>query len=183
MWRIIVFLHRTLKPHANPCTEDLPNQGKKNADEQIEIQSHDDRTFRHLSNYSYWLGAEGQTVYYKGDCVSNILQRSFDHPTWSCANKNAWCVEKSSIVPPPRQYTVNQDFLVKHGIPVFEHPPYSPDLNPCYIFWFPKIKSALKGTRFESTHAVKKKGDEDNEGHFRRPTTLLPTMKNLYGVV
>jgi transposase len=41
-------------------------------------------------------------------------------------------------------------FLAKHKIPVLEHPPYSPDLAPCDFFLFPKIKSALKGTRFES---------------------------------
>jgi len=36
-----------------------------------------------------------------------------------------------------------------------EHPPYSPDLAPCDFFLFAKIKSALKGTRFESVDAVK----------------------------
>ncbi|KAJ8961401.1 hypothetical protein NQ318_014646 [Aromia moschata] len=36
-------------------------------------------------------------------------------------------------------------FLAKCGITVLEHPPYSPDLA---IFLFPKVKSALKGTRF-----------------------------------
>jgi histone-lysine N-methyltransferase SETMAR len=48
-------------------------------------------------------------------------------------------------------------FLVKHNIPVLEHPPYSPDLAPCDFYLFPKVKSALKGTRFESFEAVKEK--------------------------
>jgi len=34
------------------------------------------------------------------------------------------------------------------------NPPYSPDLAPYDYFLFPKIKSALKGTRFESVDAV-----------------------------
>ncbi|GFS77214.1 protein GVQW3 [Trichonephila clavipes] len=48
-------------------------------------------------------------------------------------------------------------FLAKHSIPVLEHPPYSPDLAPCDFYLFPKVKSALKGTRFESVEAVKEK--------------------------
>jgi len=34
-------------------------------------------------------------------------------------------------------------------------PTYSPDLEPCDFIFFPKIKSALKGTRFVSVDAVK----------------------------
>ena len=51
-------------------------------------------------------------------------------------------------------------YLAKNNIPVMEHPPYSPDLAPCDFFLFPKIKSALKGTRFESVDAVKAKATQ-----------------------
>jgi hypothetical protein len=51
-------------------------------------------------------------------------------------------------------------FLAKHKIPVLEHPPYSPELALCDFFLFPKIKSALKGTHFESVDAVKAKATE-----------------------
>lgn len=51
-------------------------------------------------------------------------------------------------------------FLAKYGIAVLEHPPYSPDLAPCDFFLFPKVKSALKGTRFESVEEVKAKAAE-----------------------
>ena len=37
---------------------------------------------------------------------------------------------------------------------------YSPDLAPCDFFLFPKIKSALKGTRFEFVDAVKAKATQ-----------------------
>jgi hypothetical protein len=43
---------------------------------------------------------------------------------------------------------------------VLERPPHSPDLVPCDFFLFPKIKFALKGTRFESIDAVKAKATE-----------------------
>jgi len=51
-------------------------------------------------------------------------------------------------------------FLTKHKITVLEHPLYSTDLAPCDFFLFPKIKSALKGTRFESVDAVIAKATE-----------------------
>ena len=51
-------------------------------------------------------------------------------------------------------------FLTKHKITVLEHPPYSPDLTPRDFFLFPKIKSALKGARFESVDAVKARAME-----------------------
>ena len=41
-----------------------------------------------------------------------------------------------------------------------EHPSYSLDLALCNFFLFPKIKSALKGTRFESVDAVKAKATQ-----------------------
>ena len=43
---------------------------------------------------------------------------------------------------------------------MLEHPPYSPDLAPCDFFLFPKVKSALKGTRFTTVESVKTKATE-----------------------
>ncbi|KZC13926.1 Histone-lysine N-methyltransferase SETMAR [Dufourea novaeangliae] len=37
------------------------------------------------------------------------------------------------------------------------HPPYSPDLAPANYFLFPKLKLAMKGTRFEDEEAIKRK--------------------------
>jgi hypothetical protein len=34
------------------------------------------------------------------------------------------------------------------------HPPYSPDLAPCDIFLFPKMKLKLKGRRFDTTEEI-----------------------------
>ena len=36
-----------------------------------------------------------------------------------------------------------------------EQPPYSPDLAPCDFFLFPKLKEAIKGTRFQDSEAIK----------------------------
>jgi len=45
--------------------------------------------------------------------------------------------------------------LAKHGTAVIPHPPYSPDLAPLDFFLFPKLKSTLKGKRFESIDEIK----------------------------
>ena len=47
-----------------------------------------------------------------------------------------------------------------------EHFPYSPDLAPCDIFLFHRVKAALKGIRLESVDAVK--SDRTHEQQYRR---------------
>ena len=42
-----------------------------------------------------------------------------------------------------------QSFVVKYQITQVTQPPYSPDLAPSDFWLFPKLKSPLKGTRFE----------------------------------
>ena len=46
-------------------------------------------------------------------------------------------------------------FLAKNNIVVLEQPPYSPDLAPCDFFLFPKLKEAIKETRFQNSKAIK----------------------------
>ena len=52
-----------------------------------------------------------------------------------------------------------QSFLVKHQIPqvipqVITQSPYSPDLAPCNFWPFPKLKSPLKGKRFQTVDKI-----------------------------
>jgi len=49
-----------------------------------------------------------------------------------------------------------QVFLARHGIPVVQQPPYSPDMAPCDFWLCPQLKTVLKGKRFEDIDAVKK---------------------------
>ena len=94
---------------------------------------------------------EGQTVnqvYYK-NVLTTLCERvrrrrpdMWKNASWILHHDNALSVKR---------------YLVKNNIPVMEHPQYSPDLAPCDFFLFPKIESALKGTRFESMDAVKAK--------------------------
>ena len=43
-----------------------------------------------------------------------------------------------------------QSFLAEHQITQVTQPPYSPDLAPCDFWLFPKLKSPLKGKRFQT---------------------------------
>ena len=47
-----------------------------------------------------------------------------------------------------------QSFLVKHQITQVTQCPYSPDLVPCDFWLSPKLKSPLKGKKFESTDEI-----------------------------
>lgn len=48
-------------------------------------------------------------------------------------------------------------FLAKYSIPALDHAPYSPYLSPSDFYLYPKVKSALKITRFEPFEALKEK--------------------------
>ena len=42
------------------------------------------------------------------------------------------------------------DYLTKMGIKTAHHPPYSPDISPCDLWLFPKLKEKLRGCRNET---------------------------------
>jgi transposase len=64
--------------------------------------------------------------------------------SWYLLHDNVW-VHSSGIV---------SDFLVKRGIPMLSHPPYSLDLFPA-DFLFPKLKIVKKCTRFQALSSIK----------------------------
>ena len=45
-------------------------------------------------------------------------------------------------------------YLAKHQTAVVPHPPCSPDLAPENFFLFPKLKTTLKGRRFQTTEEI-----------------------------
>jgi transposase len=49
-----------------------------------------------------------------------------------------------------------REFLSDNQIPVVPRPPYSSDLAPCDFFLFSKIKTDLKGQRFDDIETIKK---------------------------
>jgi hypothetical protein len=55
------------------------------------------------------------------------------------------------------QCTVRSTVSGKKQAPVLHHAPYSPDLAPCDLFLFPKLKHSLKGTHFQSIENIQRK--------------------------
>jgi histone-lysine N-methyltransferase SETMAR len=45
-------------------------------------------------------------------------------------------------------------FLAQRGVPVLDHPPYSPDLAPADFFLFPRLKCIMKGPCFTDVAAI-----------------------------
>jgi transposase len=48
-----------------------------------------------------------------------------------------------------------RSYLAKYQTSLVPHPPHSPDLAPADIFLFPKIKTPLKGRRFQNIEKIK----------------------------
>ena len=72
--------------------------------------------------------------------------------------RNCWILHQDTV-PAHKALSVKQ-FLVNNNTTVLEHPPYLPDLAPCDLYLFPKIKSAIKGTHFLPVEDVKAKTTE-----------------------
>lgn len=106
---------------------------------------------------------EGQTVnqHYYISVLATLREwvRRKRNDLW---RKKSWILHQDNA---PAQSALSvKTFLAKRNIPILDHPPYSPDLAPSDFFLFPKVKSALKGTRFETFKAVKEKATEVMNG-------------------
>jgi hypothetical protein len=47
-----------------------------------------------------------------------------------------------------------RSYLAKHQTWVVPHSPYSPDITPAEFFLFPKLKTTLKGRRFQTVEGI-----------------------------
>ncbi|UYV70760.1 hypothetical protein LAZ67_8000504 [Cordylochernes scorpioides] len=77
-------------------------------------------------------------------CAFKKRNQLFKLKHWKLLNDNA----------PAHRAIIVQDYLDKHTVSVLSHPPYSPDIAPCDLFFFPKLKMTLKGRRFSSLSEV-----------------------------
>ena len=101
---------------------------------------------------------EGQTVnqvYYKN--VLTTLRERFRRRRPDMWKNASWILHHDNA---PAHNALSVKRYLAKNIPVMEYPPYPPDLAPCDFFLFPKIKSALKRTRFGSVNAVKAKATQ-----------------------
>lgn len=64
-------------------------------------------------------------------------------------------------------------FLAKYKILVLQHAPYSSDITPCVFNMSPKVKSALKGTRFQITGALNEKADASRKSSQKKSSSTV----------
>ena len=83
---------------------------------------------------------------------------------------------KVSFITPAHTLWLVQNYLAKHQITQVTQLPYSPDLVPWNFWLFPKLKSPLKGKRFQTVHEIQ----ENIMGQLIGRTvwgSKLPTLK------
>jgi len=73
------------------------------------------------------------------DAVRMKRHELWENQTWMLHHDNA-----------PVHASLIRSYLAKHQTSVVPHPPYSPDLAPADFFLFPKLKTTLKGRRFQT---------------------------------
>ena len=74
------------------------------------------------------------------DAVRRKRPELWENRTWMLHYDNA----------PAHASLLIRSYLAKHQTVVVPHPPYSPDLAPANFFLFPKLKTTLKGRRFQT---------------------------------
>ena len=52
------------------------------------------------------------------------------------------------------KFEVVKSFLASEKVKVLNHPHYSPDLSPCDLFLFPRLKNMLSGNKYTSRSAL-----------------------------
>jgi len=78
------------------------------------------------------------------DAVHRKRPELWENQTWMLHHDNA----------PAHVSLLIRSYLAKHQTSVVPHPPYSPDLPPADFFRFPKLKTSLKGRRFQATEEI-----------------------------
>jgi len=97
----------------------------------------------------------------RGQLVNKVLPGSLSTFEGCCAQEEAWNVGKPDLDVAPRQCGSSRvaphlQYLAKHQTSVVPYPPYSPHLATADFFLFPKLKTTLKGRRFQTTRRFRK---------------------------
>jgi len=86
-----------------------------------------------------------------GAAVRRKRPEAWTNNTWMLHHYNA----------PAHATLLVREFLTKHETTVVALPPYSPDLAPAAFFLFPKLKSSLKGRRFQTVEEIEENSIRD----------------------
>jgi len=91
--------------------------------------------------------------------------------------KNNWFLHHDNA--PAHTSLIVRHFLTSKNITVIPHPvtfPHSPDLAPCKLFLFPKMKLRLKGRRFDTTEEIH--AETHYVQRYRSPSTYPPQQQD-----
>ena len=112
--------------------------------------------------FFYWQGIihhelvpRGQTV--KKEFYVTVLKRlreSVRRKRPQLWTNQSWVLHHDNA--PAHSSFLVHNFLAKNETTVVPQPSYSPDLGPADFFLFPKLKSTLKGRRFDTTDEIQK---------------------------
>ena len=78
--------------------------------------------------------------------TTQMIQKDATTGNWWLAASSQECIH--SCIPS------HAEIFVKHQITQVTQPPYSPDLTSCNFWLFPKLKSPLKGKRFQTIDEI-----------------------------
>ena len=76
---------------------------------------------------------------------------------------NSWLLHHDNA--PAHTSSLVREFLAENNTVTMPQPPYSPDMNPCDFFLFPKIKRTLKGRRFTAIDDIKSASLKKTKGY------------------
>ena len=85
------------------------------------------------------------------EAVRRKRPEAWTNKTWMLHHDNA----------PPHASLLIREFFAKQETIVVSQPPYSPDLAPADFFLFPKLKSTLRGRRFQTVEEIKENSLQD----------------------
>ena len=103
--------------------------------------------------YMHWVPT-GQTVnkeYYVE--VLREFRKRFRRKRPALLKSGQWHFQQDNT--PVHNSILVTNYLTKVGIKTLPHRPYSPDLAPCEICLFPKLKEKLRGCRYETIEEMK----------------------------
>ena len=128
-------------------------QDQKSSSSQIKCQSPANGFFFFWQpgSYSSWISKTVNRWYYLE--VLKRLREKVRRKRPEVWKKNSWFLHHDNA--PAHISLLIRDFCVKNHMTVLPRPPYSLDLAPADFFFFPKLKSPLKGQRFSTIDEIK----------------------------
>ena len=104
--------------------------------------------FAHCFLWLSWRSASGVlTTRSYGKAIRKKRPKLWKNNSWLLHQDNA-SAHSSLLV---------RNFLAKNNTVIMPQPPYSPNLDPCDFFLFPRLKGHMKGRRFATIDEIKTK--------------------------